>query len=72
MQNSSLGDIPAYLAIQPFLMRTSGVAGVNFDSKGTLFRVDRNSSAVPLTAAEEEVRVAYQKGYALHLGLRPV
>lgn len=43
MQAESPEEVPAYLAIQPFLMRASGVAGVSVDSDGMLFKVDRHT-----------------------------
>jgi hypothetical protein len=60
----------AYVAVQPFLRRPPGVAGLNFDSEGHLFKIERHRGAKPMSLGEEVLRQTFQKGFVESLGLR--
>ena len=61
--------MPAYIAVQPFLRRSSGTAGVNVDAEGCLFKVDRQAAVKILTPGEEQKRRMYHAAFAQHIGL---
>lgn len=69
LQAESIQNTPAYLAIQPFLKRASGIAGVNFDPDGTLFMIDRQSGIKVLDSTETVKRKSYQALFAAFAGL---
>lgn len=67
IQAQSMSRIPTYMSIQPLLRRASGVAGVNIDAQGKLFKVDRHNTVIRLDEQQEDLRRAYHQGYATRL-----
>jgi|GEM_PF-1819181 len=60
---------PAYLSIQPAVRRATGVAGFNIDSRGRLFKVEREQNSKPMDCHQLTIRKDFQQQFARFLGI---